>query len=78
MPPKRSSPKKTVTLRLPAELVDELRTLCRDWAGKPYYLSVTTFIEAAVSDHLNRLKRQIEGELPSNSQTQRGCQPHRD
>jgi hypothetical protein len=61
MPPKRSSPKKTVTLRLPAELVDELRTFCRDYAGKPHYLSVTTFIEAAISDHLTRLKRQIEG-----------------
>ena len=61
MPPKRSSAKKTVTLRLPAELVDDLRTFCRDYAGKPHYLSVTTFIEAAISDHLTRLKRRVEG-----------------
>lgn len=61
MPAKRSSTKKTVTLRLPAELVDDLRTFCRDYAGKPHYLSVTTFIENAISDHLTRFKRQVEG-----------------
>jgi predicted DNA-binding protein len=67
MPAKRSSTKKTVTLRLPTELVDDLRALCRDYAGKPYYLSVTTFIEDAISKQLASLKRQIEGDLSATS-----------
>lgn len=60
MSSKRSPPKKTVTLRLPAELVDEFRTLVRDYAGKPHYLTVTSFLETAISKHLAHVKRQID------------------
>lgn len=70
MTSKRSSPKKTVTLRLPAELVDEFRTLVRDYAGKPHYLTLSSFIETALAEHLKRLTREIEGGSPPNSPSQ--------
>lgn len=60
MSSKRSPPKKTVTLRLPAELVDEFRTLVRDYAGKPHFLTVGTEVERALRKHLTDLKRQID------------------
>jgi len=76
MTSKRSSAKKTVTLRLPAELVDEFRNFCRDYAGKPHYLTVTAFIEAAISDHLTRLKRQIEGGATDDANALEDGKPH--
>lgn len=57
----RSRPKKAITLRLDAVLVDSFREFVRDYAGKPYYLTPGTFIAEAISNHLTEMKRRIEG-----------------
>jgi len=60
MPRPRSDRKKAITLRLNAELVDDFRAFCRDYAGKPLYLSPASFVEAAITLHLATLRRRVE------------------
>ncbi len=78
MPPKpRSSKKKAVTLRLDANLVDELRGFCRDHAGKPLYLTLSGVAEAALAEHLESLKRRVDRDelVDANSRPRRGPLP---
>lgn len=74
--PKKSKPsKKAITLRLPTDLVEGFRELCRDYAGKPWYLTPAGFVEAAITAHLTKLRREIEGrshrDQPSEANSQR-------
>lgn len=57
----RSRPKKAITLRLDADLVDAFRALIKDYAGKPYYLSPGSFVTDAITNHLAEMRRRIEG-----------------
>ncbi len=73
----RSNKKKAVTLRLDASLVDELRDFCRDWAGKPYFLTLTSFAETALAEYLQAFKGRVERDEPlnANSRPRRGASP---
>lgn len=53
--------KRAITVRLDAELVDRLRTFCRDQAGKPLYATVNGIVAQAITNELERLSAEIEG-----------------
>ena len=53
--------KTSIALRVPPDLANEVRTFVRDYAGSPLYLNMTTFCEAALREHLDRLRAEVEG-----------------
>jgi len=58
---KQNIAKKAITLRLNAELVDEFKTLVRDEAGKPLFLTNALFVEDAIRAHLKTVRRRLMG-----------------
>lgn len=60
MAPQRLRPKKPITLRLDAELVEEMRKFVKDYAGIPLYLTAASFVEQAITEHLVTLRRRLE------------------
>jgi hypothetical protein len=75
MAAKRES-RTTLSVRIRADVAQQVRQFVRDNAGKPLYLSMAIFIEAAVEAHMETLTRGLEGkdrgrrQLPiSNSRT---------
>ena len=52
-------PRVSLTVRLPRELADRLRTLAKDYSGKPWYLSVGGIVTDAVTSQIAQLERQI-------------------
>ena len=56
----RSRPKKAITLRLDAALVDSYREFVRDYAGKPHFLTPGSFVTEAISIHLAEMRRRVE------------------
>lgn len=57
----RSRPKKAITLRLDADLVEAYRAFVRDYSGKPHFLSPGSFVTDAITNHLAEMRRRIEG-----------------
>jgi hypothetical protein len=55
-------PRKNIGARIRADLADELRSFVRDNAGKPLFLTVTSFLEDAITAHLEQCQRQIDNE----------------
>lgn len=48
-----------VTARIRSDLADEVRSFVRDQAGRPLYLSLSEFTEAAFLRHLALLRHQL-------------------
>ena len=58
--------KASVSFRLSREVAAQLRTFVRDNAGKPLYLQIGPFVEAAIVEHIERTSRRLEdGDRPS-------------
>lgn len=53
-------------MRLNAALVAEMREFIRDAAGKPLYLTGSKFLEAAIEQHLKKMRQLVD---ESESQT---------
>ena len=60
--------RKSVSFRLRADIIAQLREFVRDHAGKPLYLEIGTFVEEAIIRHLNFTDKRLEsGGVDSNS-----------
>jgi hypothetical protein len=59
-----STPKKTITVRIDAALVEEARGFVRDYAGKPLFLTMNGLVESAIVRELERCRRVLSGALP--------------
>lgn len=55
IPPSR----KNIGARIRADLADEIRDFVRDQAGKPLFLTVTSFLEEAAEAHLKTLRKRL-------------------
>lgn len=60
----RRSPRVTLSVRVRPEVAARVREFVRDNAGRPLYLSLAGFIEAAAEAHLAALERQLAGDQP--------------
>jgi hypothetical protein len=52
-------PRKNIGARIRADLADEIRDFVRDQAGKPLFLTVTSFLEEAAEAHLKTLRKRL-------------------
>lgn len=59
--PRSPRTKTSVAVRLRSELANEMRVFIKDNAGKPLYLTLSSFAEEAVERHLAFLNAQLEG-----------------
>lgn len=50
-----------VSLRLKPELAAKMKSFVRDHAGKPLFLTLSTFAEDAIERHLRLLEAEVEG-----------------
>lgn len=50
-----------MSLRIQRELAERVRAFCRDNAGVPLRLSISTFAEEAFQNHLAELERRLAG-----------------
>lgn len=57
-PAKKS--KVNITIRIDEELANEFRETVRDLAGKPLYLTQSSFLSAAIQDYLKTVRKQLE------------------
>jgi hypothetical protein len=62
-PPQRRS-RSTLSTRVRTDLLVRLREFVRDNAGKPLYLTMSSFIEEAIEVHLEAVERRLSGDLP--------------
>lgn len=54
--------KASISFRLSREVAAQLRTFVRDNAGKPLYLQIGPFVEAAIVEHIKRTERDLQSE----------------
>lgn len=57
--PRRNS-RVTLSVRVRLDVADRVREFVRDNAGKPLYLTLAAFVEAAAEAHLAALARELE------------------
>lgn len=57
--PRRTS-RVTLSVRVRADIAARVREFVRDNAGKPLYLTLAAFVEAAAEAHLAALSRELE------------------
>lgn len=60
MPPSRNRPRVALSVRVRRDLADQLKTLIRDYSGKPHYLAIGAFVEEALTAHIDATLRRIE------------------
>lgn len=63
--PRSPSSRVAVSLRLDPVLAERVREFVRDHAGKPAFLTMSSFAEAALEAHLAALSAELEGRVPS-------------
>jgi hypothetical protein len=63
--PRQRRPRVSLSVRIPADLAERVRTCCRDQAGRPLYLTLSSFSEAAFEAQLDVVERQLSGDLPT-------------
>ncbi len=51
--------KKQLSVRIDALLLDELKELCRDFGGRPFYLVYSDEVQNALRVHLAVLKNRV-------------------
>lgn len=65
MPSPRKPRRRPITIKLPADLVDEVRAFAKAEVGRPLYVaSLSAFFEQAVRRELQRLRLVLSGALP--------------
>lgn len=52
-------PKISMTIRIDAEVADDLRTLIRDYCGKPLYLKNSEFVTEAIRLHIKNTEQKL-------------------
>lgn len=63
-----STPRVALTARVRADLAEEVRAFVRDQAGRPLYLTLSSFAEEAFARHLAHVRHQLEqGQGPDES-----------
>jgi hypothetical protein len=67
--PSRRRPRTTLSVRVRTDLAARLREYVRDNAGKPLYLNMSGFFEAAIERHIAALERELAGEAPTRRRT---------
>lgn len=68
-------PTKSLTVKLPADLVDRLRHFVRCQRGQPLFLTVNALSQAALERELERLALVLAGALPMDRTTGRDDEP---
>jgi len=74
---KRDPGKTSLSVRIDTALVERARTIARDLAGKPHYLTIAQLVEESLTEAVRRYEALDDDSAPGRMRPSRNTIPHR-